>query len=370
MGPLRRPCAALFLAGTLHRDKTSIDPSMRSLKLMALTQKSLSYRGRRHASPGTQEHKEDKAIAAQRKAVTWVPLVNENDDATDDKRLPNPLGDGGQYKVIEGKLSACSAEEFVAHLDRIQETRNWYTGTMKRGNKDTKVRRKRPDVIEQIGVTLAPWQTEFLRFTAGMDNGKYRHDVEHCYAEIAEAITRKYTEITEREVVGVTPHLETSNDHFHLQGTRVDANNQLIGKHRGLRTGGGWLAGVKRQIDSGGVPDDSEKARVFNRNLAAFKERNEGELPLDIALNNVADEVFDRLFGKTAFAKLCMENYALNVREMEAVAMERQANELEQRALVIREEIALREPEITSVAPPMPTPHRGTECPPTLPGLF
>ena len=293
--------------------------------------------------PGRQEHKEDKAIAAQRKAVTWVPLVTENDDTNDEKWPPNPLGDGGQYKVIEGKLSACSADEFVAHLDHIQETRNWYAGTMKRGDKDTKVRRKRPDVIEQIGVTLAPWQTEFLRVTAAMDNGRYRRDVENCYAEIAEAITRKYTEITGREVVGVTPHLETSNDHFHIQGTRVDANNQLIGKHRGLRTGGGWMAGVKRQIDSGGVPDESEKARVFNRNLAAFKERNEGELPLDIALNNVADEIFDRLFGKTAFAKLCMENYAFTVREKEAVSMEVQAEELEEKAQAIRNEIALRD---------------------------
>lgn len=322
---------------------------------MALRQKSLSYRGRRHAAPGSVEHKEDKEIAAQRKDVTWVPLVTENEGTGQDSRPANPLGPGGQYKVIKGKLLACSEEEFVAHLDEIQAKRNWYVGTMKRGGKDTKVRRKRPEVIEQLGVTLAPWQTEFLRVTAAMEDGKYRPQVKDCYLEIAEKITQKYGEITGREAVGVTPHLETSNDHFHIQGTRVDENNQLIGKHRGLRTGGGWMAGVARQIDAGGVPVDSEKFRVFNRNLDAFKERNNGELPLEIALNNVADAVFDRLFGKSPFAKLCMENYALSIREKESFSMEREAEELEKKALAIREEIALRDSGDQMTEPPAPT---------------
>jgi hypothetical protein len=44
-------------------------------------------------------------MAAERKAVTWVPLVTENDETIEDEKPPHPFGVGGQYKVIAGKLS-------------------------------------------------------------------------------------------------------------------------------------------------------------------------------------------------------------------------------------------------------------------------
>jgi hypothetical protein len=147
-------------------------------------------------------------------------------------------------------------------------------------------------------------------------------------------------------------------DTAHLHRDVIDWLMKLGEKLRSLRipfsTVRQQLAGVARQIDAGGVPEDSEKFRVFNRNLDAFKMRNEGELPLEIALNNVVDEVFDKLFGKSPFAKLCMENYALSIREKESVSMEREAEELEKRALAIREEIALRDSGDQVTEPPAP----------------
>src|SRR5258708_2672932 len=148
---------------------------------MALTQKTLKYRGRRHAAPDTDEHKQDKAIAEQRKAVTWVPIPTDSDEIDQASIPANPLGVGEQFKVINGELMPCSTEDFVAHLDHIQATRNWYIGSMRRKGEETKVRRKRPDVLEQVAVTLAPWQSLFLRITAGMEDGKYRPRVEKCY---------------------------------------------------------------------------------------------------------------------------------------------------------------------------------------------
>jgi hypothetical protein len=336
---------------------------------MALRQKTLGYRGRRHAAPGTAIHKEDKAIAEQRKAVAWVPLAAAIDDKEQDVTPPHPLGIGSQYKVVNGKLIPSSTGEYVAHLDDIYAERDWYKGTMQRGGKETTVRRKRPDVIEQIAVTLPPCVTEFLRVTAEMESGKFRPQVKQCYGEMGETIVQKYNEITGREAIGLSEHFDTAIDHYHLQGTRVDEHNQLIGKHRGLRTGGGWMAGVKRQIDAGGVPEDSEKFRVFHRNMDAFRKRNNGELPLEIALNNAVDEVFDKMFGKSEFAKRCRENYAMEVMHKENYSMEIKAEKLEEKALAIRQEIALRESEMTPCNPVVSPSQPVSQNPPNLPGL-
>lgn len=261
----------------------------------------LSRRGIAHANADSPTHASDVTRRAKMRQVHWIPEATEESSATEFKLRAPGLGLGkGLYWTVDGEsIAEVDGKGLESHCNAINWQRRWYTARMKRGDKVSRVRRKRKAAAcEEVVANLHPAQMHFINnlldswSKQGVSPEERRLRFDKMCLSLRDSVLEQHRESAPGfEAVACYLHLDSNKLHFGIIASAVDGNNELTGKRP--PSVGAWTVGAWR-LSSLGI--DRGENRWLKENIEKFRSRHGAKaLPYDLALHKAIDSKFDRL---------------------------------------------------------------------------
>jgi hypothetical protein len=270
---------------------------------MSLT-RPLSRKGIAHANADSPTHASDVARRAKMRQTSWIPEESKESLASEFKLKAPGLGLGkGVYWNFNGEsLVEVDGKGLEAHCNAINWERRWYTAQMKRGDKISRVRRKRKSAAcEEVVVNLHPAQMHYLNnlleswSKQGIPPDKRREHFDKICLSLRDAVLEQHRDSAPGfEAVACYLHLDSNKIHFGIIASAVNGKNELSGKRPpGV---GAWSVGAWRLATLG---IEQGENIWLKENIAKFRARHGSKsLPYDIALHRALDLKFDKVVAQ------------------------------------------------------------------------
>ena len=293
---------------------------------MSLLRKLKSYASEKHCNAESDVHARHVAIRKKKRQISWVPLPKE--DVIDSSIFALNLKELGLKKGeafchFAAGIREIEGKELEALLAGVRRKKSFYFQTRKlKSGELSKSRRKRPNPLSELTVSLSPAQSLFLQ---KLSESEIRQKMRGLIPGLSAALVDATGWCLEASSI----HYDGSRPHLNFYITRVKDDNTLTGAPR-LRTLGPWSVGQWRLFKIG-AGDEFGNQRLKD-NLENFIERHgEGIEPLDLKLHRLLDEAFKSDLSASEQLRLekCQEQHA-NWKTSQRVMFTRKKNGVEQ----------------------------------------